>query len=166
MIQADRINERFGNHQWLQTDCIFKNGRSLLSLAEFVQAVNKLNLPVVFDTQHYLEWKLGIFRDLSKLPTDQKKLLLFTSGKRRIEQEGVYLESAQVPDFPQDFIDYYTKELTNAGFKQTLNSSEPIGTTITFAKDDLFLTFGVKNVFQGTGENKKISGYKAFIEHN
>ena len=75
VIQADRINERFGNHQWLQTDCIFKNGRSLLSLAEFAQAVNKLNLPVVFDTQHYLEWKLGIFRDLSKLPTDQKKLL-------------------------------------------------------------------------------------------
>ena len=42
-------------------------------------------------------------------------------------------------------------------------------------KDDLFLTFGVKNTFTGTGDNKqslrpdglkKISGYKAFIEHN
>lgn len=66
----------------------------------------------------------------------------------------------------QDFLDYYTNQLTNLGFKQTLNSSQPIGTTITFAKDDLFLTFGIKNVFQGSGENKKLVGYKAFIEHN
>lgn len=96
----------------------------------------------------------------------QSKTLLFTSGKRRIEQEGVYLESSQVTEFPQDFVDYYTNQLTNLGFKQTLNSQEPTGTTITFAKDDLFLTFGVKNIYSGSGENKKLVGYKAFIEHN
>ncbi len=98
--------------------------------------------------------------------TTQSKTLLFTSGKRRIEQEGVYLESSQVTDFPQSFLDYYTNELTNLGFKQTLNSSEPTGTTITFAKDELFLTFGVKNIYTGSGDNKKLTGYKAFIEHN
>ncbi len=96
----------------------------------------------------------------------QSKTLLFTSGKRRIEQEGVYLESSQVTDLPQDFMDYYTNQLTNLGFKQTFNSSEPNGITITFAKEELFLTFGVKNVFSGSGDNKKIVGYKAFIEHN
>lgn len=96
----------------------------------------------------------------------QSKTLLFTSGKRRIEQEGVYLESSQATDYPQDFIDYYTNQLTNLGFKQTFNSSEPNGTTITFAKEELFLTFGVKNVFSGSGDSKKIVGYKAFIEHN
>lgn len=96
----------------------------------------------------------------------ERKVLLFTSGKRRIEQEGVYLESAQVTDYPQAFMDYYTQELQNTGFKQTLNSSEPSGTTITYSKDDLFLTFGVKNEYSGSGDNKKIVGYKAFIEHN
>ena len=96
----------------------------------------------------------------------QRKILLFTSGKRRIEQEGVYLESSQVTDLPQAFLDYYTQNLQNLGFKETLNSSEPAGTTITYAKDELFLTFGVKNIYSGSGENKKLVGYKAFIEHN
>ncbi len=96
----------------------------------------------------------------------QSKTLLFTSGKRRIEQEGVYLESSQVTELPQDFINYYTNQLTTLGFKQTLNSSQPYGTTITYSKDDLFLTFGVKNIYSGTGDNKKLTGYKAFIEHN
>lgn len=96
----------------------------------------------------------------------QSKTLLFTSGKRRIEQDGVYLESAQVADFPQEFVNYYTQQLTNASFKQTFNSSDPNGTTITFAKDELFLTFGVKNIYSGSGETKKLIGYKAFIEHN
>ena len=96
----------------------------------------------------------------------QSKTLLFTSGKRRIEQEGVYLESSQVTDYPQDFINYYTNQLTNLGFKQTFNSSDPNGTMITYAKDDLFLTFGVKNIFSGSGDNKKITGYRAYIEHN
>ncbi len=103
----------------------------------------------------------------------QSKTLLFTSapiesgsGKRRIEQEGVYLESSQVTEFPQDFINYYINQLTNLGFKQTLNASEPNGTTITYSKDDLFLTFGVKNIYSGSGDNKKVVGYKAYIEHN
>ncbi|MFH1535828.1 MAG: hypothetical protein ABIC96_02025 [Patescibacteria group bacterium] len=96
----------------------------------------------------------------------QRKVLLFTSGKRRIEQEGVYLESAQVETYPQEFIDYYTNQLSGSGFKQTFNSSDPNGTTITYAKDELFLTYGVKNIYSGSGDNKKLVGYKAFIEHN
>lgn len=96
----------------------------------------------------------------------QSKTLLFTSGKRRIEPDGIYLESALVPDLPQAFLDYYAQNLQNLGFKETLNSSEPAGITITYAKNDLFLTFGIKNVYSGSGESKKIIGYKAFIEHN
>lgn len=115
-------------------------------------APSGLGLPKLYSG---LEWEVT-----------QSKTLLFTSGKRRIEQEGIYLESSQVTDFPQAFLDYYTNELTNLGFKQSLNSSEPSGTTITFAKEDLFLTFGIKNIYSGSGENKKIIGYKAFIEHN
>lgn len=98
--------------------------------------------------------------------TNQKKILTFTSGRRRIEQEGVYLESARVLNLPQDFINYYTNQLTNLGFKQTLNSKDPDGTIITYSKDELFLTFGIKNIFSGTGDNKKIMGYRAYIEHN
>lgn len=96
----------------------------------------------------------------------QRKILLFTSGKRRIEQEGVYMESAQVTELPQEFINYYTNQLITAGFKETLNATDPNGTTITYAKDDLFLTFGIKNIYSGSGETKRLIGYKAFIEHN
>jgi len=120
--------------------------------SKILSEVEGPNLPKLYSS---LEWEVT-----------QSKTLLFTSGKRRIEQEGVYLESAQIIDFPQEFINYYTGELTNSGFKQTFNSSDPNGTTITFAKDELFLTYGVKNIFQGSGDNKKLTGYKAFIEHN
>lgn len=96
----------------------------------------------------------------------QKRVLIFTSGKRKIEQEGIYLESAQVTAFPQDFINYYLEEFKNKGFKQTLNSIDPEGITITYAKDNLFLTFGIKNVYQGSGDKKQLVGYKAYIEHN
>ncbi len=94
------------------------------------------------------------------------KTLIFTSGLRKIEQEGVYLESSQIETFPQDFINYYTNQLNNLGFKQTLDSKEPNGTTTTYSKEDTFLTFGVKNVFKGSGDAKQIIGYKAYIEHN
>lgn len=96
----------------------------------------------------------------------QRRVLIFTSGKRKIEQEGIYLESAQVTDFPQAFIAYYTQQLTNSGFKETLNSSDPNGITITHAKDDLYLTFGIKNIYKGSGDNKQLMGYKAYLEHN
>ena len=96
----------------------------------------------------------------------QTKLLIFTSGKRKIEEEGVYLESAQITDFPQDFINYYMNGLKANGFKQTLNSINPDGITITYATGDLFLTFGTKNVYKGSGDKKQLTGYKAFIEHN
>lgn len=98
--------------------------------------------------------------------TNQKKVLIFTSGKRKIEQEGIYLESALVSVFPQEFINYYIESLKNLGFKETLNSVSPEGITVTYAKDDLFLTFGIKNIYKGSGDKKQLSGYKAFIEHN
>lgn len=101
-----------------------------------------------------------------KWETSQKKVLIFTSGKRKIEQEGVYLESAQVSAFPQDFINYYLEKLKNQGFKETLNSINPDGITVTYSSGDLFLTFGVKNVYKGSSDNKQLTGYKAYLEHN
>lgn len=98
--------------------------------------------------------------------TTQKRVLIFTSGKRKIEQEGVYLESSQLNSFPQDFINYYIQEFKNKNFKETLNSINPEGITITYAKDNLFLTFGTKNIYQGSGDKKQLAGYKAYIEHN
>lgn len=98
--------------------------------------------------------------------TTQKRVLIFTSGKRKIEQEGLYFESAQISTFPQDFINYYIQELKNKGFKETFNSINPDGITITYAKDDSFLTFGTKNKYSGGGDKKLLTGYIAFIEHN
>lgn len=97
---------------------------------------------------------------------NEKKVLLFTSGKRRIEQEGIYLESVLVKEYPQEFINYYINELSGLGFKQTLNSTDTNGTTITYAKDNAFFTFGIKYSYSGSGEKKNLTGYKAFLEHN
>ena len=85
-------------------------------------------------------------------------MLIFTSGKRKIEQEGVYLESSQITNFPQDFINYYLTQLKDKGFKETLNSINPDGITITYATGDLFLTFGTKNVYKGSGDKKQLTG--------
>lgn len=110
---------------------------------ESSSSASSVDLPVIYSG---LQWE-----------KTQKKLLTFTSGKRRIEQEGLYFESALVKEFPQDFINYYLQELKQRGFKETLNSISPEGLTITYSKGDLFLTFGIKY---------KKSGYTAFIEHN
>lgn len=107
----------------------------------------------------------GLYPDL-QWETNQKRVLIFTSGKRKIEQEGIYLESVQVSVFPQEFINYYLEALKAEGFKETLNSINPEGITITYAKDDLFLTFGIKNIYKGSGNAKQLTGYQAFIEHN
>lgn len=96
----------------------------------------------------------------------QKKTLVFTSGKRRINVEGIYLESEDLKDFPQDFINYYTQSLQSLGFKQTLDSTTPDGKTLSYEKDGLFLTFGTKNIYQGSGDKKQQVGYKVYIEHN
>lgn len=98
--------------------------------------------------------------------TSQKRVLIFTSGKRKIEEEGTYLESQKIPLFPQDFINYYIGEFKARQFKETFNSISPEGITITYAKDDLFLTFGTKNKYSGSGDKKQLVGYTAFIEHN
>lgn len=89
--------------------------------------------------------------------TTQQKVLTFTSGKRRVELEGIYLESAKLTNYPYDFINYYLSQLQDKGFKQTLNKIDPDGITSSFEKKGIFFTFGVKNIY---------SGYKAFIEHN
>lgn len=96
----------------------------------------------------------------------QKKVLVFTSGKRRMDVEGFHIESSQITSFPQEFINYYISELKNRGFKETLNSINPEGITVTYSKDDLFLTFGVKNVYQGKADKKQLAGYIAYLEHN
>lgn len=80
--------------------------------------------------------------------------------------EGYHLESSQQTAFPQDFINYYIQDLKDKGFKETLNSIDPDGITVTYSKDDIFLTFGVKNIYAGKGDEKKVASYKAFIEHN
>lgn len=118
---------------------------------------NTPNLPNVALPQLYtgLKWE-----------SSQKKILLFTSGKRRIEVEGFHLESYEQTAFPQEFINYYIADLKDKGFKETLNSIDSDGITVTYSNNEIFMTFGVKNIYTGKGDTKKISGYKAFIEHN
>lgn len=140
-----------------------------------LQSLNSLNSPSPLNTPDPAPSDAGSGSPDAVLPdlypnlqweTKQRRTLIFTSGKRKIEQEGVYLESSQLNSFPQDFINYYIQEFKNKGFKETFNSISPDGITITYAKDDLFLTFGTKNKYSGSGDKKQLVGYTAFIEHN
>ncbi len=80
VIQADRLSEihdlkNVANNFWFQTDSVVNKHREIkMRLTSFLEKVRQFNLPVVFDTQHYLEWRLGVFRDLSKLPTNPARL--------------------------------------------------------------------------------------------
>lgn len=79
VIQADRLNELYRHNDlapsyWFQTDCIWDGSKPKLLFSEFIRIVNEHHLPVVFDTQHYLEWRLSVFRDLTKLPTNPKRI--------------------------------------------------------------------------------------------
>ena len=76
VISADRINQTTKRSNfWYQTDCIFRDSMPQVTFPEFVRSVKKHNLPVVFDTQHYLEYRLGYFRDLKYLPTKKSDLM-------------------------------------------------------------------------------------------
>ena len=76
VINADRVNEAPRNlNFWYQTDCIFQDLIPKLAFLEFIRLVERYDLPVVFDTQHYLEYRLGHFRDLRYLPTGKTELM-------------------------------------------------------------------------------------------
>lgn len=139
-----------------------------LSLPSSPTTLAPLLSPITSDPQSSPNPNIELPQPFSGLEwvTTQKRTLIFTSGKRKIEQEGVYFESSQLNSFPQEFINYYIQEFKNKGFKETLNSISPDGITITYAKDDLFLTFGTKNKYSGSGDKKQLVGYVAFIEHN
>lgn len=75
-ISAEGINLAIVNPNfWYQTDCIFRDSIPELPFTEFIGAVERHNLPVVFDTQHYLEYRLGYFRNLKHLPTKRAELM-------------------------------------------------------------------------------------------
>lgn len=175
LIPKSKSNVNFQNLQ---------NGQALvkgnLGRENFVIEASEiipLGIPVPSQNHPVQDWDVpnGTVPDGTGLPelypavqweTTQKRVLIFTSGKRKIEQEGVYLESAQINSFPQDFINYYIQELGDSNFKETFNSINPEGIIITYAKDNLFLTFGIKNKYSGSGDKRKLIGYSAFIEHN
>jgi len=97
---------------------------------------------------------------------NEKKTLTFTSGKRRINLEGTRLESKEVKEFPQDFVNYYENSLRNFGYKQTINKKDADEIMQSYENTGVYFTFGVKYVFQGSGDSKQLVGYRAYVEHN
>ena len=77
IVSAERINQVAGREPnfWYQTDCIFEDSAPKLTFSEFVRMIKKFNLPVVFDVLHYLEYRLGVFRNYNALPTEKSELM-------------------------------------------------------------------------------------------
>lgn len=63
------------SNYWLQTyGQIGSNGKFIISYKEFLVAVRKYKLPVVFDTEHVLEFKCGVYGP-KNLPHNRAELL-------------------------------------------------------------------------------------------
>jgi sugar phosphate isomerase/epimerase len=94
IIQADRIQEVSRNPEWrnrwntnmiapnfwFQTDSSFNDGQPLVPFSQFVDYVQRFNASVVFDTQHYIEYVLGQFRNISAFPEPAKIFELLQEG--------------------------------------------------------------------------------------
>lgn len=79
VIYADRFRDAITlSNRWIQTVSVFQRGRDgrftyQLPYRQFVEVVLKHNLPVVFDTQHFLEYLIGV-QGVEKLSSDPRLL--------------------------------------------------------------------------------------------
>ncbi|GEM_PF-3492331 len=70
----------FGSPYWLQTyGQVGSDGKFMISYPQFVSEVRKKQLPVVFDTEHCLEFMLDVHGP-GKLPTNKGELLAMLKG--------------------------------------------------------------------------------------
>ena len=61
VVYADHYAEVSSRKQWLQTCSLFREGWVCKTdFTDFINAVRAHNLPIVLDTQHYLQYRLGI----------------------------------------------------------------------------------------------------------
>ena len=73
VVYAERLWEASGRpFYWIQTCC--QPGAPKISFQLFLAAVERGQLPVVFDVQHYLEFRLGL-EGVGDLPTDRRALM-------------------------------------------------------------------------------------------
>lgn len=101
VIQADRLSEAWGlvrivPYYWFQTDSVWDGSKPKIDFWEFVRLVKQYNLSVVFDTQHYLEWRLGIFRNISQMTNTNWLLPLLEEGWELL---GPYTKEIHLNDF-------------------------------------------------------------------
>jgi hypothetical protein len=94
------------NNYWFQTDTVVNSeGYRLIYFDEFAKLVQQNNLPVVFDTQHCLEWTLGRFRRLQSIAWKAhiESIDLITLMKAQLkkcwEQLGPHTKEIHLNDF-------------------------------------------------------------------
>ncbi|MEK7532000.1 MAG: TIM barrel protein, partial [Patescibacteria group bacterium] len=74
VVYADRLTELKGAGRfWVQTSRTLAEKKSTLSYAEFVRTVKRLRIPLVFDTQHFLEYALSVY-GVGRLPANSDRL--------------------------------------------------------------------------------------------
>lgn len=65
VVYANHYAEVTSQNHWLQTISMFlENWRCKVSFPDFISAVLNHNLPIVFDTQHYLQYRLGLGKEM------------------------------------------------------------------------------------------------------
>ncbi|HEY4510650.1 MAG TPA: TIM barrel protein [Candidatus Paceibacterota bacterium] len=81
---------------WLQTCSVHRDGKLRSSYGEFLKIIIKNRLPVVFDTQHYLEWCL-VTMGVENIPSDS--LVLFNLLQQGWRVLGQYVKEIHLNDF-------------------------------------------------------------------
>lgn len=65
VVYANHYAEVCSKNHWLQTiSTFFENLTCKVSFPDFISGVLKGNLPIVFDTQHYLQYRLGLGKEI------------------------------------------------------------------------------------------------------
>ena len=97
--------------------------------------------------------------------TESGKLVFRTRQNELIELEGYRIESVLLKTYPQDFIDYYKRELNIGGWIETAMAGSGIsGDFYFYEKGGRYINFGV---FIARDNSGKILGeYWAFVEHD
>lgn len=131
VVYANHYTEVSSQNHWLQTiSMFFENWTCKVGFPDFISGVLKGNLPIVFDTQHYLQYRLGLGKEiptgvgLVKLLCDGwlcfhglvKEIHLndFCVNKGSMMGRNVFLGGGQAP------LDEFCKTVRESGWSGTI----------------------------------------------
>ena len=80
--------------------------------------------------------------------------------------DGFGLESTALVDSPNDFLEYYRRELARGGWAFLEEASGPEGEVYDYAKGEALFMYRYKEITEGEGLARHVVGYKLFLQYH